>query len=193
VLYVVLASRAVLPLALEPMTLFLLVTSALAALGWPAIARGVRAIVVTESTREYVAAARAAGAGPVRIARTHLLPVTLSFLRAQTLLLVPAAILAETTLSFVGLGFEPDRPSWGTLLQEASDVRLIADAPWLLSAAVAIVVVVLGINLVTSGVATPSIEHAAAGLGYDRPPRGGDEERGRGDAERRVEAAGLSQ
>jgi peptide/nickel transport system permease protein len=193
VLYVVLASRAVLPLVLEPMTLFLLVTSALAALGWPAIARGVRAIVVTESTREYVAAARAAGAGPVRLARTHLLPATLSFLRAQTLLLVPAAILAETTLSFVGLGFEPDRPSWGTLLQEASDVRLIADAPWLLSAAGAIVVVVLGINLVTSGVATPSVEHAAAGLGNDRPPRGGDEERGGGDAERRAEAAGLSQ
>jgi peptide/nickel transport system permease protein len=65
-------------------------------------------------------------------------------------LLVPAAVLAETTLSFVGLGFEADRPSWGTLLREASDLRVISEAPWLLSAAGAIVLVVLGINLLTA-------------------------------------------
>jgi peptide/nickel transport system permease protein len=193
VLYVVLASRAVLPLVLDPAAIFLLVTSALAALGWPPIARGVRAIVVTESTREYVAAARAAGAGPVRIARAHLLPATFAFLRAQALLLIPAAILAETTLSFLGLGFEPDRPSWGTLLQEASDVRLIADAPWLLSAAGAIIVLVLGINLLTSGASLRSIEYAAAGLGNDRPPRGGGEERGGGHGEGSAEAVSLGQ
>jgi peptide/nickel transport system permease protein len=129
---------------------FLLVTSVLAALGWPAVARGVRAIVATEATREYVMAARAAGAGPLRLVWRHLVPATFGFLRAQALLLVPAAILAETTLSFVGLGFEADRPSWGTLLHEASDLRVIADAPWLLSAAGAVVLVVLGINLVTA-------------------------------------------
>jgi peptide/nickel transport system permease protein len=150
VLYVVLAARAVLPLVLEPATVFLLVTSVLAELGWPAVARGVRAIVATEATRDYAMAARAAGAGPMRLVTRHLLPATYGFLRAQTLLLVPAAILAETTLSFVGLGFEADRPSWGTLLQEASDVRVIADAPWLLSAAAAVVIVVLGINLLTA-------------------------------------------
>lgn len=150
VLYVVLAARSVLPLALEPAQVFALVTAALAALGWPGIARGVRAIVVTESSREYAMAARAAGAGPVRLAVSHFLPATLGFLRAQALLLVPAAILAETTLSFVGLGFEPDRPSWGTLLQAASDLRVMADAPWLLSSAGAIVTIVLGVNLLTA-------------------------------------------
>ena len=95
-------------------------------------------------------AARAAGAGPIALVWRHLMPATFGFLRAQALLLVPAAILAETTLSFVGLGFEADRPSWGTLLQEASDLRVIGDAPWLLSAAGAVVVVVLGINLMTT-------------------------------------------
>lgn len=193
VLYVVLAARATLPLVIAPATVFLLVTTALAAIGWPAVARGVRAIVVGESSREYVMAARAAGGSPLRIALTHLLPATFAFLRTQALLLIPAAILAETTLSFVGMGFEPDRPSWGTLLQEASDVRLIADAPWLLSAAAAIVLVVLGINLLTTGAGVRSIESAAAGFGNDGPPRGGDEEgRSRG-RERGAEPVRLGQ
>jgi peptide/nickel transport system permease protein len=149
VLYVVLAARAVLPLRLDPPDVFLLVTSVLAALGWPGVARGVRAIVATEASRDYAMAARAAGAGPVRLVSRHLMPAAFGFLRVQALLLAPAAVLAETTLSFVGLGFDADRPSWGTLLQEASDLRLIGQAPWLLSAAGAIVVVVLGINLLT--------------------------------------------
>jgi peptide/nickel transport system permease protein len=149
VLYVVLAARAVLPLVLDESAVFLLVTTVLAALGWPAIARGVRAIVATEATRDYAMAARAAGAGTLRLTWRHLLPATYGFLRAQALMLVPAAILAETTLSFVGLGFEADRPSWGTLLQEASDLRVMAEAPWLLSAAGVVVLLVLGINLLT--------------------------------------------
>jgi peptide/nickel transport system permease protein len=149
VLYVVLAARAALPLVLGPGAVFALVTVVLAALGWPPVARGVRAIIATERTREYAMAARAAGAGPIRLACRHYAPATVGFLRAQALLLVPAAILAETTLSFVGLGFEADRPSWGTLLQEASDLRLMADAPWLLCAAGAVALVVFGINLLT--------------------------------------------
>jgi peptide/nickel transport system permease protein len=171
----------------------MLVTMALAALGWPGVARGVRAIVVAESSRAYVMAARAAGASPLRIALTHVLPATFAFLRAQTLQIIPAAILAETTLSFVGLGFEPDRPSWGTLLQEASDVRLIAQAPWLLSAAGAIVVVVLGINLLTTRSPVRSLERAAAGFRNDDPPRGSHEERDRRGGERRAESPSLGQ
>ncbi len=65
----------------------------------------------------------------------HILPATLGFLRVQALVLIPSAILAETTLSYAGLGFGADHPSWGTLLQEASDIRAMADYPWLLSAA----------------------------------------------------------
>jgi peptide/nickel transport system permease protein len=78
------------------------------------------------------------------------MPATWEFVRAQALLLVPAAIVAESTLSFAGLGFGSDRPSWGTLLRDASDVRAIADYPWLLAPAAAMVAVVLAVNLLTA-------------------------------------------
>ena len=86
------------------------------------VARGVRAIVAREALQEFAVAARAMGASPARVVWHHLAPATLGFLRMQGLQLLPAAILAETTLSFAGLGFAPDAPSWGTLLHDASDI-----------------------------------------------------------------------
>lgn len=146
-LYVVLAFRSMLAPTLPTAVIFFVTTMLLAAIGWPVVARGVRTIVTTENTRDYAMAARALGASPWRLLGRHLLPATAGFLRVQALLLMPAAILAETTLSYAGLGFEADRPSWGTLLQEAADIRAMADYPWLLSAAAAIGLVVLGLNL----------------------------------------------
>jgi peptide/nickel transport system permease protein len=146
-LYVVLAFRAALPFALPPTIVFSLLTLVLAAIGWPAVARGVRTIIATESTRDYIVAARALGAGRSRLLARHLLPATFSFLRLQVLLLLPLAIVIETTLSYAGVGFSADQPSWGTLLQEASDIRAMADYPWLLSPAVVILVLVLACNL----------------------------------------------
>lgn len=146
-LYVMLAFRSILPLALPTSSVFLLMTTMMAAIGWPTVARGVRAIVTTEVTREYAMAARALGASPWRLLGLHILPATMGFLRVQALILLPSAIVAEATLSYAGLGFGADHPSWGTLLQEASDIRAMADYPWLLSAAGAIVLVVLAVNL----------------------------------------------
>lgn len=169
-LYVVIAVRSTLPPSLPAGTVFLLMTLLLAAIGWPGVARGVRTIVTTEATREYAMAARALGATASRVLLRHLLPATAGFLRVQALLLLPAAILAETTLSYAGLGFDTDRPSWGTLLQEASDIRAMADYPWLLSAAAAIILVVLGLNLVLEADRRPvtasreRIAHALASL-----------------------------
>jgi peptide/nickel transport system permease protein len=150
-LYVILAVRSTLPSSIPASTVFILMTMVLAAIGWPGVARSVRSIVTTEATRDYAMAARALGASSWRLVGRHLLPATFSHLRVQALLLLPAAIMAETTLSFAGLGFEPDRPSWGTILQEASDIRALADYPWLLSAAGAIVLVVFGLNLLLEG------------------------------------------
>jgi peptide/nickel transport system permease protein len=146
-LYVVLAFRTALPITLPPAAVFTLLTLVLAAIGWPAVARGVRTIIATEATRDYVIAARALGAGAWRLLAHHLLPATFGFLRVQVLLLVPLAIVIETTLSYAGVGFAADRPSWGTLLQEASDIRAMADYPWLLSPAFVILVLVLACNL----------------------------------------------
>lgn len=156
VLYVVLAARATLPHTIAPWTIFALTTVVLALLGWPLVARGVRAIVAREALQEYAVAARALGASPTRIVARHVAPATLGYLRTQGLQLLPAAILAETTLSFAGLGFPADAPSWGTLLHEASDVAVVGDAPWLLAAAAAVVLVVFAINLAS----LPASKHA---------------------------------
>ena len=147
VLYVVLAARATLPATIPPSVVFTLMSALLALTGWPMVARGVRAIVAREAVQEFAVAARALGASPARIVWYHLAPATLGFLRVQGLQLLPAAILAETTLSFAGVGFGPDAPSWGTLLHDASDIGVLNDAPWLLAAAGAVVTVVFAINL----------------------------------------------
>jgi peptide/nickel transport system permease protein len=152
--YFVLVLRGVLPDALPPREIFLLMALFFAIAAWPPAARGVRAIVAGERLKDYAEAARAAGAGPIRLAR-HLLPASRGFLATQFLLLVPALLVAEVTVSFVGLGFGDAAPSWGTLLQELGNVRILTEAPWMLAPAVAIFVVVLGVQLV-AGAAAPA-------------------------------------
>jgi len=106
-MYVALALRAVLPLVLAPSQVFALLAIIFASLGAPYIARGVRAIVRTERSLEYAAAAEALGASGWRLLGRHLLPATRGFIAVQITVLVPAFIVAEATLSYVGLGF-PD-------------------------------------------------------------------------------------
>jgi peptide/nickel transport system permease protein len=146
-IYVALALRAVMPLVLPGSTIFVLLLTIFALLGWPMVARGVRAIVLVERDREYAIAARAAGASPTRLLARHLLPAASGYLSTQASLLLPAFILAESTMSYVGLGFPDTTPTWGTMLQDASNVALLGDAPWALAPAAAIFMVVLGVNL----------------------------------------------
>jgi len=146
-IYVVLALRSVMPLVLPPPVLFALMAAVFAAVGWPTVARGVRAIIASEKERDYVAAAVSIGAGPGRILIRHLMPATYGFVAVQATLLVPAFILAEATLSFVGLGFADPTPSWGVMLQDAANVRALAQFPWLLAPAAAIAMVTLAVNL----------------------------------------------
>jgi peptide/nickel transport system permease protein len=75
----------------------------------------------------------------------------MGLLAVQATLLLPAFILAEATLSYVGLGFPDDVPTWGTMLQDASNVAMLADAPWMLAPAAAIFIVVLAVNLAVQG------------------------------------------
>ena len=150
-IYVALALRAVMPLILPPATVFVLLGTIFALLGWPVVARGVRAIVVSERQRDYLVAGQALGAGPWRLISRHLLPAAWGYLAVQATLLLPAFILAEATLSYVGLGFPDTVPTWGTMLQDASNVALLAEAPWMLAPAAAIFVVVLAVNLAVQG------------------------------------------
>jgi peptide/nickel transport system permease protein len=148
-MYVALALRAVLPLVLTPPQVFALLAAIFAALGAPFIARGVRAIVRSERRLDYAAAAEALGASGWRLLGRHLLPAARGFIVVQITVLVPAFIVAEATLSYVGLGFPDPVASWGTMLHDAAtNIRVFADFPWLLSPAAAMFIVVLGLNLV---------------------------------------------
>ncbi len=154
-IYVVLALRAVMPLTLPDSTVFLLMAAIFAVVGWPFVARGVRAILASERRSEYAQAAAALGAGHARMLARHLLPATAGFVAVQATLLLPAFILAEATMSYVGLGFSDRTASWGTMLLDASNVAVLGDVPWALAPAAAIFLVVLGVNLVVQG--TPEI------------------------------------
>ena len=140
-LYVVLVLRAALPLSMPFGSLFALMALVLTLAGWPIVARAVRSVTAAERTRDSILAAQAAGATRAWIMRRHLLPAALPVVVTQALLLIPAFILAEATLSFVGLGFSEPTPSWGTMLVEAAQPFTLRHAPWLLAPAVAIALV----------------------------------------------------
>lgn len=157
-IYVALALRAVMPLVLPTGTVFAVLTGIFALMGWPIVARGVRAIIASERERDYAMAGVALGAGPARLLLRHLLPAARGYLVVQATLLLPAFILAEATLSYVGLGFPETVPTWGTMLHDASNVALVGDAPWTLAPAAAIFVLVLAVNLTVQGVGRAPVQ-----------------------------------
>src|SRR5262245_35092092 len=159
-MYVALALRSALKLVLPPAEVFALLAGIFAIVGAPFIARGVRAIVRSEKQLDYSAAAASLGAGHMRMLLRHLLPAARGFVAVEITMLVPSFIVAEATLSYVGLGFPDPVASWGTMLHDASNVRAFADFPWLLSPAAAMFLVVLGLNLVMQGGEKP--------MGYER-------------------------
>jgi peptide/nickel transport system permease protein len=161
-IYVALAIRSVMPLVLPPLTVFVTLMGIFAFLGAPIVARGVRAIVLTEREQEYAMAARATGAGDARLLFRHLLPATRGYLGVQATLLFPAFVLAEGTLSYVGLGFSTATTTWGTMLLEAANVSLLADMPWALAPAGAIFLSVLGANLAVQGTGRAPVQLGSA-------------------------------
>jgi peptide/nickel transport system permease protein len=126
---------------------FLLMAGIFALVGWPWVARAVRGVIAAESDQDYAVAARSLGAGPGRVLFVHLLPACRGLLAAQAVLLIPGFVLAEATLSYLGLGFPSHVASWGSMLQDAANVSVIARFPWMLLPAVAIFAVTLGVNL----------------------------------------------
>jgi peptide/nickel transport system permease protein len=156
-IYVVIVLRAAMPLVMSTPRVFWTMAAILAIAGWPYPARGVRAVVAAERRKEYAEAARASGAGPLRILLRHLLPAASGLLAVQATLLLPAFILAEATLSFVGFGFAEPAPSWGVMLHDAAQAGTLADAPWLLAPAAAIVMCVLALHLAAGPPPSPSL------------------------------------
>lgn len=148
VIYIVLGLRAALPLVLSPGDVFIALALLFGAVGWPFTARGTRGIFLRERALPYAEAALAAGASRARLFHVHLLPAARGFLLTQFLLLVPGFLISEVTLSFLGLGFPEPTPSWGTMLQAAANVRVMAEAPWMLAPAAAIALTSLSLHLI---------------------------------------------
>jgi peptide/nickel transport system permease protein len=111
----------------------------------------VRGLVLSLREREYVLAAQSFGAGDRRILLRHLIPGAISHIIVIATLAIPGMILAETALSFLGLGLRPPMTSWGVLLQEVSTVRAIRFAPWQLIPVPFVIAAVLGFNMLGDG------------------------------------------
>ena len=145
--YVVVAFRAALPDVVSTATVFVSMVAVFALATWPWVARAVRAVVASTRHEDYVLAARAGGASSWQLLRWHLLPACRDVLAAQATLLLPTFVLAEATLSYLGLGFADETPSWGTMIQESANAIDLARFPWTLAPAGAVFAVVLLTNL----------------------------------------------
>ena len=95
--------------------------------------------------------ARLDGNSKMRIINVHMVPSFASHIIASLTLAIPGMILAETALSFLGLGLRPPIVSWGVLLQEAQNIRSVSTAPWLLLPGVAVIIAVLALNFLGDG------------------------------------------
>ena len=135
-----------------PATLnYFMITLILSLTGWAQLARVVRGRFLSLRTEEFVTAARLDGASEGRIIFRHMLPSFASHIIASVSLAIPAMILAETSLSFLGLGLQPPTISWGVLLREAQNIRSIATAPWLFAPGIAVVIAVIALNFLGDG------------------------------------------
>jgi peptide/nickel transport system permease protein len=142
---------AAIPAGMPPLQVYFLITLILSLIGWTSLAREVRGKFMALKTEDFVTAARLDGAGHLRIIRRHMAPSFLSHVIATVTLAIPAMILAETSLSFLGIGLRPPVVSWGVLLQDAQNVRALAQAPWLLLPGAAVVISVLAFNFLGDG------------------------------------------
>src|SRR5918992_5708 len=146
-----LALAAIMPVTWSPITVFFSITIILGFIDWTGLARAVRAKLLSLREEDYVLAAELMGAGVPRIVGRHLIPGFMSHLIACATLSIPGMILAETALSFLGLGLRAPITSWGVLLTEAQNINVVALYPWLLLPAFPVILVVLAFNFLGDG------------------------------------------
>jgi peptide/nickel transport system permease protein len=143
---------AAIPVGWPPLRTYFVITLIVSLLGWTSLAREVRGKFLSLRDEDFVTAARLDGMSEIGIIFHHLVPSFMSHIIATVTLAIPTMILAETALSFLGIGLQPPIISWGVLLQEAQNIRAVAQAPWLLfTPAAAIVIAVLSLNFLGDG------------------------------------------
>ncbi|MAE66089.1 MAG: peptide ABC transporter permease [Phycisphaeraceae bacterium] len=139
------------PLTWSAPTVFILITVIVSLTAWTEMGRVVRGKYLSLREEEYVIAARVIGAGPGRVMFRHMVPAFLSHIIAMATLSVPGMIIAETTLSFLGIGLRSPAISWGVLLRDAQSIQTLSLMPWLLTPGGFVVVVVLAFNFLGDG------------------------------------------
>ncbi len=145
------ALAAAIPPQWSPIWVYFMLTLILAIVRWGGLARQVRGLVLSLREREYVLAALSFGASDRRVLFRHLIPGAISHIIVIATLAIPGMILAETALSWLGLGLRPPLTSWGVLLQEVSNVRAIRFAPWLLTPVPFVITAILAYNMLGDG------------------------------------------
>ena len=145
------ALSAALPAVWSPLTAYFGVTIILSLFGWTTLARQVRGRFLAMRDDDFVIAARLVGASDTRIVFRHMLPSFMSHIITTATLAVPAMILGETALSFLGIGLRAPVVSWGVLLQQAQNFQVIVMTPWLLIPGLFIVLTVIAFNLLGDG------------------------------------------
>ena len=149
-LYLLLAVRAFLPLSITPLRAFLLIITVIGIVGWARPARLVRGVVLSARERRFVTAARGFGATPWYLLKRHILPQAGYVLLIQAAVLIPQYVLAEVTLSFVGLGVAEPVPSWGNMLANLQQYHVLVSYWWMYLPAFALVPVSLGYFLLAN-------------------------------------------
>jgi peptide/nickel transport system permease protein len=157
------ALSAALPVNWSPILVYFGITIILGLLDWPGLARAVRSKLLALREEDFATAAVLMGASPARVIRKHLLPSFASHLIASATLSVPAMILGETALSFLGLGLRPPITSWGVLLNEAQNINVVALYPWLMLCVVPVFIVVLAFNFFGDGLRDAADPYSSAG------------------------------
>jgi peptide/nickel transport system permease protein len=142
---------AALPREWSVLQVYFAITIIISLFAWTDLARVVRGRFLAMREEDFVTAAKLAGARPRRIIFSHMLPSFYSHIIAAVTLAIPAMIVSETSLSFLGLGLRPPAISWGTLLQAAQNVQSVAITPWLLLPAVPMIIAILAFNFLGDG------------------------------------------
>jgi len=158
-LYLLFALRAFLPLHISPILAFLLLIAVIGVVGWARPGRLIRGVVLSGKENQYVLAARLFGGSDVYLMRRHLLPQTYGILLTQAALLIPQYILAEVTLSFLGLGVGEPAPSWGNMLAALQQYSVLVSYWWMWAPGVVLIPVFLSYGLLAS-----AMQARAAGM-----------------------------
>ena len=142
---------AAIPLNWPPLRKYFMIVVILSLIGWTGLARVVRGYIISLRDSDMVVAARVSGATVTQQLFRHLLPSFMSYLIVRLTLAVPGMILAETSLSFLGLGLQPPTVSWGVLLSVAQKVGTVYSYIWLLIPSIFVIVSVLAFNFIGDG------------------------------------------